>query len=96
MMAYMIDGRGPIWNKCGEWLSNVHRDKLREIQREEWASPARCYVGAPISGPGTYSVTRLKNEGMVGLCLGRDEPMPEGATEVPAPPELLEPAAEGE
>lgn len=93
-MAYIrADGSGPVLNKRGEWLTNVHRDAVTKTQREEWASPARCYVDDPHSVPGGYSVTRLKAHGIVGLYLGRDEPMPPGATEVPTPPELLEPEA---
>lgn len=86
-MAYMrADGNGPVLNKRGEWLSNVHRDDVRVVQRAEWASPARCYVGAPLAGARTYSLVRLKELGMVGLYLGRDEPMPAGAVKVPTPP----------
>lgn len=87
-MAYMIDGRGPIANKRGEWLTN------------EWPSGITKYglrvrVGRPLSFPRTYDSVRLKNEGVVGLYLA-DEPIPEGATEVPTPPDLTEPKAEGE
>lgn len=94
MMAYMrADGSGLVLNKRGEWLSNIHRDDVRKTQEEEWASPARCYVGSPKAGPKTYSLVQLKELGMVGLYLGRDEPMPPGAVEVPTPPELTEPTA---
>lgn len=94
-MAYMrADGEGPVLHKRGEWLSNVHQDELVRTQRESWASPARCYVGPPLSGPGAYSVARLKSLGMMGLYLSRDEPMPEGAVEVATPESLREQVAD--
>lgn len=95
MMAYMrADGKGPVLNKRSEWLSNVHQSELAKTQREEWASPARCYISDPLSVVGGYSVVRLKELGMVGLYLGRNEPMPAGAVEVTTPSELREPEAE--
>lgn len=85
-MAYMrADGAGPVLNKRGEWLGNVHRDDVMKTQRQEWASPARCYVGPPHAGPETYTVARLKELNMVGLYLGGDESMPAGAVECPTP-----------
>jgi hypothetical protein len=92
-MAYMIGDKGPYPNKAGEFCGN-YRNDLR--------MPPTVRIGRP--KPGRVATTaEMESQGHVGWYLLAD--LGDGAglecnhgkeiTEVPTPPELAEPAAEG-
>lgn len=90
-MAYMLCGEGPYPNKAGEWAANKHESAAGNFYNKYRIGPP-----APEVALG-HTREWLESRGMRGLYLREDALMPAGATEVPTPPELLEPvASEGE
>lgn len=84
-MAYMTkDGRGPLANKAGEWVTN-QSDKL------PWRGDTPIRFGRPRSSK-TYTTVELEAMKVVGIYLDADAPRRDpGDRNVPTPPELLEP-----
>lgn len=85
-MAYLAkDGKEPLANLAGEWLSN-YCPLEAGWRKDPWIRTHR--IGRPRTlGFGTIL------QGVVGVYLTRDLPLPDGATEIPTPEQLKEPAA---
>jgi hypothetical protein len=100
-MAYMtINGNGPYPNKAGEYCDNHYpggmacarngqtHEQAQEEQRA-WLRDKRLGQPRPTA---SYTTEQLEAMGMVGLYLMMArKSLPDGATEVPTPPELMEP-----
>ena len=98
-MAYMTkEGGGPYPNKAGEYCGNHRMDlingKMINIEQHPedltWLATMRLGRPRPCKAGTTCEMTK---KGYVGLYLKNDNPslLPNGAIEIPTPPELMEP-----
>lgn len=83
-MAYKMADCGPWANRAGEFCGNCYNfPDDRPLPRNTRAGrPRPCGAG---------TTAKMEADNYIGLYLLADEPMPEGATEVPTPEKLTEP-----
>lgn len=101
-MAYMTDGKGPYPNKAGEYCGNhlvgniacrLFDQTQAQANEDQRAWLATMRFGRPRPSR-TITTKELEAHGCVGLYLKETCKLFDWETEVPTPPELLEPPAD--